>query len=311
MKDFLLIVWSVFFMQFKLYAQFTCGTTTLNAVSQNANAQSAVVTPLAAQSDGTYAINIYFHIIRLSNGTGGVNASGLPGLATLITNAYSSHHIKIVNAGYDYINSDTYANFQDALYNNLIAVNNKANAINIYLLYNNPTAYGGKTDAIPGHSIVIANVYALTQVVVHETGHSLGLFHTFHGQESGSCPELANESNCTTCGDYICDTPADPYNPSSGQPYPSNSNCVYTGPVGYTPDVTDYMTYSLPSCLNHFTAGQESRMTSSLSSASVLQPVILSISGVTAFCTNATYTINNYITGGTVVWSASPAGVLV
>ena len=43
--------------------------------------------------------------------------------------------------------------------------------------------------------------------LIHELGHSFGLYHTF---ETKFGEELVNQSNCATAGDLICDTPADP-----------------------------------------------------------------------------------------------------
>ena len=41
-------------------------------------------------------------------------------------------------------------------------------------------------------------------------GHCLGLYHTFHGLCESVCAELVNGSNCSSCGNFVCDTPADP-----------------------------------------------------------------------------------------------------
>lgn len=43
--------------------------------------------------------------------------------------------------------------------------------------------------------------------LMHELGHTFGLYHTF---EAKFGLELVNQSNCATAGDLICDTPADP-----------------------------------------------------------------------------------------------------
>ena len=45
--------------------------------------------------------------------------------------------------------------------------------------------------------------------LAHQLGHLFGLYDTF---ESAHPIELVNGSNCETAGDFICDTPADPYN---------------------------------------------------------------------------------------------------
>lgn len=53
-------------------------------------------------------------------------------------------------------------------------------------------------------TIIAANsVKAGNEVLAHELGHGLGLYHTFQGDDNG-CP--AND-NCSTQGDRVCDTP--------------------------------------------------------------------------------------------------------
>ena len=85
----------------------------------------------------------------------------------------------------------------------------------------------GKASGIPGTSVVIGGMYNTTpmvtsNVLVHEVGHLLNLFHTFHGCEGGGtdcsgnpvpseCLENPNGSNGITCGDFVADTPADPF----------------------------------------------------------------------------------------------------
>lgn len=71
-----------------------------------------------------------------------------------------------------------------------------------------------------------------TSTSSHEIGHCLDLLHTHQGTQPGSagCAENINGSNCNTCGDEICDTPAD------------NGNGVVNG---YTPDLRNLMSYYL------------------------------------------------------------------
>ncbi|MFN0015791.1 MAG: M12 family metallo-peptidase [Saprospiraceae bacterium] len=99
------------------------------------------------------------------------------------------------------------------------------------------------------------------RVFAHEMGHFFSLKHTFEG--SGS--ELVDGSNCTTAGDQICDTPADPY--VEGDPLGGyvDGNCRFinnkTDLSGnyYNPDLGNIMSYyDCDTC--GFTWGQLSAM---------------------------------------------------
>ena len=59
--------------------------------------------------------------------------------------------------------------------------------------------------------------------IIHEFGHYFSLFHTHGPTNSAITTELVDGSNCTTSGDELCDTPADPN--LSG----NVTNCLYTG----------------------------------------------------------------------------------
>jgi len=94
-------------------------------------------------------------------------------------------------------------------------------------------------------------------VIAHEFGHYFGLAHTFNG--SGT--ENADGSNCSTTGDFICDTPADPYNMARPVDDYIDRNCKFTymekdaNGDFYDPDVSNVMSYYPCTCLK-FTQGQ-------------------------------------------------------
>jgi hypothetical protein len=102
-----------------------------------------------------------------------------------------------------------------------------------------------------------------TSSFAHELGHFLNLYHTHETAYGMECPD---GSNCTTTGDLLCDTPADPdlTNRVSG--------CTYMGGVAvpsgcggtYNPQVSNLMSYALKNCRNLFTAGQTDRMLAAL-----------------------------------------------
>ena len=92
------------------------------------------------------------------------------------------------------------------------------------------------------------------RTATHEIGHWLGLLHTF---QSGCGSSVIDSTNCSTTGDYICDTP--PEASSTFTCPPTQNSC--NNDVPDLPDmITNYMGYSYSSCKNMFTQGQADRM---------------------------------------------------
>jgi hypothetical protein len=105
------------------------------------------------------------------------------------------------------------------------------------------------TPALDSVSINVAGMrggsaagYNLNDTVIHETGHWLGLYHTFQG-------------GCGEDGDLVGDTPAEA-EPSFGC-NAQRDTCA--SDPGNDP-VRDFMDYSLDACMNRFTAGQAARI---------------------------------------------------
>lgn len=103
--------------------------------------------------------------------------------------------------------------------------------------------------------IILSKFCATKELLVHEMGHFFSLYHT---HETFFGKELVNGSNCSTSGDKICDTPADPGLNSRN----TNESCKYTGTTRddsgayYTPAVNNFMAYSRDACRNTFTNDQ-------------------------------------------------------
>jgi hypothetical protein len=235
---------------------------------QRAETLAAQRSPLAVNK----LVRVYFHILRNDGGTLG-EAATLDQIneefADLIED-YAPYNICFANVGVNYINN-TEINYNldpdvqadvDMLLPFLVP-----NCINIF--YHRALAdYGGNAYNIPNTfcSVDDDNI-GLWRTISHEVGHCLGLRHTF---STGDGEEYINGTGCSTRGDRVCDTQADPYTESACF---SATTCNYTGsctdPSGatnYNPPYQNIMSYwGVEGCtLTHFTTGQYERANSFL-----------------------------------------------
>lgn len=198
------------------------------------------------------------HIIRRTNGTGGLTVAQLTTAMTTLNLRYEAACMAFYVCGdINYIDDDQYYNFDTSDEGALTSANNVANAINIYYansVGNGTSNYCGYAYYPGGQDVILmANSCALNgSTLPHEVGHFYGLPHTHNGGN-----ELVNGSNCATAGDDFCDTAADPN--LSGL---VNSSCVYTGTLTdangdlYVPDPMNIMSYSRKPCRTFFSTEQ-------------------------------------------------------
>lgn len=102
--------------------------------------------------------------------------------------------------------------------------------------------------------------------VTHEVGHFLDLYHPFEG-ETGSCPPT--ETNCSTEGDFVCDTP-----PIRNYLNYNNNTVYFNCPTGTANDCStgnldqvmhNIMNYT--TCPDRFTDGQKARIQAALATS--------------------------------------------
>ncbi|MFY0598980.1 MAG: hypothetical protein JXR03_04875 [Cyclobacteriaceae bacterium] len=105
------------------------------------------------------------------------------------------------------------------------------NRINLFII----DRFGGELEGGCGfagdYSMYMASGCVNPTSFAHESGHIFGLPHTFGGgsvlSNFTASTELADDSNCETAGDFICDTPADPYIPNDTTGIVWIENCAF------------------------------------------------------------------------------------
>ncbi|XP_066117307.1 pappalysin-2 [Saccopteryx bilineata] len=109
----------------------------------------------------------------------------------------------------------------------------------------NPAYYG-----MPGH----------TNIMIHEVGHVLGLYHVFKGvSERESCDDPCRETvPSMETGDLCADTAPTPKSKLCQDPEPTNDTCGFTH-FPATP-FNNYMSYTDDNCTDSFTPNQVARM---------------------------------------------------
>ena len=294
-----LLVTLILFLNYS-FAQDYCATPTNNP-NQNFSSLSRMINGNSA-NEKMICLNIFFHIVRNNNGSGGIRDYETNGIIDNLNGHFNPHNIKFNKLGQDSINNTALNDIQASEISILFGINNNPNAINFYIV--DSAYFNGFSESIPGKNLIITTAAATTDVSSHEIGHCLNLWHTHHGHpiaepyssDPNICEELIDGSNSSICGDYIEDTPADPGLRYGDGTHKVDSNCNYILNDGYNPDTENIMSYTSPTCLRHFTNQQGIRMRDAISNAPILQPVIncvcsdKSILGKSTICSSNTTT---------------------
>ncbi|GAB3962406.1 hypothetical protein GCM10028805_63500 [Spirosoma harenae] len=229
------------------------------------------------------------HILRKSDGTGGMSIANINQVIA-VTNSYylqNGFGIQFYFAGTtpDYVDNDEqYSSFSDE--EAVTQGHDVTNALNQY--YVNAFAISGlggyayyPADSLYSTRSFILNEYwnlddLGNRLIPHELGHTFNLIHTFGDNNGdGTSTELVTHgegANCTTDGDLVCDTPADPYGIPGARLIRDNNNCPSYDPTStardarneaYSPSISNIMSYYFP-CTHDFTPGQYDRIQAGL-----------------------------------------------
>ncbi len=230
---------------------------------------------LSRFNNTTTIIPIVAHIIRASDGTGGLILSDLDIAMQQLNTLYQQVNFEFTLCDVRYIDNDDYFNeinysTSDTSEEYIMAVPNLApSSVNVFFapntIYNSVGVAGWSSfpadlAAYDRDWTVINNDYATESTFAHEIGHYFSLYHT-HECLNNVC-ELVDGSNCGPgVGDELCDTSADPN--LSGC---VNIGCFYicndldaTGD-SYEPDTDNIMSYSLKECRTTFSPEQIARI---------------------------------------------------
>jgi hypothetical protein len=252
----------------------SCGLelTPEDLAAYQANLEAGLYEHDASRDLATYSVRLAFHVVRNTNGTGGIPQSQLDQAMIDLADGFAGMGICFFVVEQDTINNTTYYNIDsDAERSALKAINNNPNAIDCYFVNDDDgwcgmSSFTWSTDQGITFSNSCVGLATNPSTFPHEVGHYFDLLHTHETANGSECP---NGSNCGTAGDGLCDTPADPGLGTDNV----NSSCVYTGSEtifcsgatrSYNPDPDNIMSYSRKTCRTEFTANQRSRILATL-----------------------------------------------
>jgi hypothetical protein len=225
----------------------------------------------ASRATGPIVVNVAFHIVSTAAKAGTITQQMADDQLTALNKAYSPSNIKFkrtvttftVNDAWAVGESADAAAMKSALRNGTYATHN------IYFMTDltgsilgtcslpsdigpgtpDPSSYNSDGCMIQANTMPGGNIYGfnLGMTAVHETGHWMGLLHTFEGY------------SCSGNGDYVSDTPVQSTSTDGCPSKPAKDSCPQS--AGNDP-IHNYMDYSDDSCYTNFTPGQTSRMAS-------------------------------------------------
>lgn len=274
-----------------------CGISDLSeAQRKELNLQAGKALARKRASNAAFASITYVpirpHILRRSDGTGGMSLASINQVMAVTNSYYLSNGFGIqfyfCGTSPDYVDNDAQYNSvtdEDAITRG----HDATNAMNQYYVNSFASGAGGYA-YYPSNNLFSTRSFIANEanneedmgnrLIPHELGHNFNLVHTFGERSgngtlgSGATLELVTRgagANCTTEGDYVCDTPADPYNINGANliyvnncpEYDPNSTARDANGQSYAPSLSNIMSYYFP-CVHDFTAGQYDRMQAGL-----------------------------------------------
>lgn len=252
------------------------------------------------RSTQTITLKLQPHIVRRSNGTGGLSLIDLNTSIQQLNAAFAPVGFYFEYCTPNYIDNDAY--FNQILYNQgsggleyqMAFANRIADAVNVFFCPNavfnssnfpiNWSNFPFQEQVDGANWTIMNNFYATDgETLAHEIGHYFNLLHTHHtgmfdGQNILAERVTRNPNdncfNCNTAGDFLCDTEAEPVlanRVNANCQFIPNNNSTDRDNCGvlYQPNTRNvmsyaYVAYDIPGCRTDFTQGQINRMWAAL-----------------------------------------------
>lgn len=257
------------FHPFSSFPQFPCGTIISKSQTESLQRYYSEMPSLKKPAEDTFFVPVKVHIIRKSDGTGGLDTLKIQEELESVNYFYKNAKIQFELCGQmKYIDNSLYRTFNAPDEEDLLTQSTESpRVINIYftdtVIMNGTRVCGYSFLPMGPNTIFIDNACVNNgNTLAHEIGHFFSLLHTHGKSNTVMTDELVNGSNCAIAGDYICDTPADP-NLSGKVTYNTLTHkCTYTGNETdangdyFLPMVENVMSYSKAQCTDSFTTGQ-------------------------------------------------------
>lgn len=246
----------------------------------------------ALRNAGTTCVPLQAHIVTLDDGSGGITYEQLNIGLTFLNEKFYDSGIEFYYSGIPDLaaNSDLYEFDGQAPDSDTEAAlkalfTTATDAVNIYFVSEITTASGFQaagyayfpSNSANSNTVVMANQFTYDEpqgTFAHEFGHYFNLYHTHQGTEFGNTsanaenvPRTGANANCSTKGDLLCDTEADPRFDSNTFDFGActdNSGRTDVNGVAYNFPVDNIMSYYPGQCSERFTPNQYTRMAQGL-----------------------------------------------
>ena len=225
----------------------------------------------AYNSSISYAeINCFIHVLRESDGTGGLSQAQIDSMILTAEYDLNSLDVYLYSAGQEDLPNSTYFNDPDGNAQAIFAENPHTNAIDIYLGPASGQAKG-RASGIPGSALVLTGSLTSYSALSHLLGNCLGLYST---DEILFGVENPDGSNGGSAGDLVPDTEADPVLTGWVEGDCSFSSSFFSTYPGYSPDPENIMSNGRMVCWSTFSAGQRARVLTAVETYSLLEDLV-------------------------------------